>query len=64
MIDLVQISTILVLFNKIEIINISGDIGSTKKADNILEIPEQGEFCSYCFKNHKCERRLTTECFK
>jgi len=58
MIDFVQISPILVLFKKKnlnQLLNIFGNIESTKKTDQILEIPELGEFCEYCFKNHTCE---------
>ena len=29
-----------------------------KKADHILEISGQGDYCGYCFKNHTCESRL------
>ena len=47
-----------------EIANISGNNDSTKTADHILEMSEQGEFGGYCFKNHTCESRLTTECHK
>ena len=39
-----------------EIVNFSGNIESTKTADNILEMPEQGEFRNNCFKNHACKR--------
>ena len=35
-----------------------------KKADHILEKSRLGVFCVYCFKNHTCESRLTTECSK
>ena len=44
-----------------EILNISENIGSTKKADHILEIPGLEEFCGYCFKNNTRERELTTK---
>ena len=44
-----------------EILNISGNMDNTKEADHILEIPELGKFCSYCFKNYTWESRLTTE---
>ena len=42
-----------------EILNISGNIESTEKADHTLKIPELGEFCGYCFRNYTCEKRLT-----
>ena len=35
-----------------------------KKADHILEKSRLGVFCVYCFKNHTCESKLTTECHK
>ena len=46
--NFVQIWTILVLFNNIEILNIPGNIDSTKKVDH---------YCGLCFKNHTCENR-------
>ena len=53
--NFVQISTILLLFNKIEIwtkLFISGNIESTNNADHFLEMPGLGELCDNCFKNH------------
>ena len=36
-----------------EILNISGNIDKTQKADHILEMAGLGEFCGYCIKNHR-----------
>ena len=33
------------------------NIESTKKVDQILEMPRLGEFYDYCFMNHKCYRK-------
>ena len=44
-----------------EILNISGNINSTKKTDHIMEMPGLREFC---FKNHIYQRKLTTECHR
>ena len=67
-INFVPISTILVHLNKIEIWMefqyFSCDINSTKKGSPHLKIPGLDEFCSYYFKSHACERRLTTKCPK
>ena len=49
----VQLLAILVLFNKIEILNIFGKVDCTKKRDHILE-KAGATRSSYFFKNHKC----------
>jgi len=35
------------LLSTLEILHISGNIGSKKKADHILEMAGQGKFCDY-----------------
>ena len=41
-----------------EILKISGYVDITKKVDHILEMPELGGFCNYCFNNHTCKSRF------
>jgi len=40
--------------NKCFNISASGNIDKTKKAEQILEMPELVECGGYCFKNHTC----------
>ena len=52
--DISRISTILVLFQIFfylnKILNISGIIDSTRRADHILEMPGLGKICDYCLR--------------